>query len=79
MFCCMPGRRRSKELELGLEVELDLAAFVELLTSEMVCVWGECHNIRERRRLQKQHAEAEEYASNPPAWQFWKWGSKASG
>jgi len=65
--------------DADLEVELDLAAFVELLTSEMVCVWGECHNIRERKRLQKQHVEAEEYASNPPAWQFWKWGSKPSG
>ena len=61
------------------EVELDLAAFVELLTSEMVCVWGECHNIRERKRLEKQHREAQEYASNPPFWQFWKWGSKPSG
>ena len=65
--------------DADLAVELDLAAFVELLTSEMVCVWGECHNIRERKRLQKQHVEAEEYASNPPAWQFWKWGSKPSG
>ena len=61
------------------EVELDLAAFVELLTSEMVCVWGECHNIRERKRLEKQHREAQEYANNPPFWQFWKWGSKPSG
>ena len=62
-----------------MATELDLAAFVELLTSEMVCVWGECHNIRERKRLEKQHREAQEYANNPPFWQFWKWGSKPSG
>ena len=30
-------------------------------------------------RLEKQHREAQEYASNPPFWQFWKWGSKPSG
>jgi len=69
-----PAASASVLRDADLEVDLDLAAFVELLTSEMVCVWGECHNIRERKRLQKQHVEAEEYASNPPSWQFWKWG-----
>lgn len=52
---------------------VDLADFVSLLTSEMVCVWGECNNIREKARLDKQRKEAEEYARNPPAWHFWKW------
>ena len=52
---------------------LELAAFVQLLTSEAVCVWGECHNIKERQRLQKQREDADEYARNPPKWQFWKW------
>ena len=77
-----PAVSASVRCDADLEAGLDLEAFVELLTSEMVCVWGECHNIRERKRLQKQHVEAEEYASNPPKWQFWKWdvfGSKTSG
>lgn len=83
----------STAAEVGAEVEsgappaaaegvVDLGAFVEMLTSEMVCVWGECNNIRERKRLQKQREEADEYARNPPAWQVWKWevfaGKRAS-
>eukprot|EP00908_Phaeocystis_cordata_P005577 Transcript_16074.p2 GENE.Transcript_16074~~Transcript_16074.p2 ORF type:complete len:287 (+),score=87.52 Transcript_16074:333-1193(+) len=52
---------------------VELAAFIEMLTSESVCVWGECDNIRERKRLQKQREDADEYARNPPKWQVWKW------
>ena len=55
------------------EARVDLAAFIELLTSDPVCVWGECHNIRDRLQRDKARKEAEEYERNPPAWHFWKW------
>ena len=54
---------------------LDAEAFVSLLVSSSICLWGECHNIAERKRRQRQREEEEEYARNPPWWQFWKRGS----
>ena len=54
--------------------EMDLESFISLLVSDAVCVWGECHNIAERKRKERQKEEADEYARNPPKWQFWKWG-----
>ena len=51
---------------------LDAEAFVALLVSSSICLWGECHNIAERKRRQRQREEEEEYARNPPWWQFWK-------
>lgn len=45
---------------------VDLAQFCEMLTSDLVCVWGECHRIAERKRLAKVREEEEDYRRNPP-------------
>jgi len=53
---------------------VDLAQFCEMLTSELVCIWGECHRIAERKRLAKQREEDDEYRKNPP-WYARAWSS----
>jgi len=58
----------------GLPPTVDRPTFERLLVSDAVCLWGECHLIRERERIAKRRAEAEEYERSPPSWQFWKWG-----
>jgi len=55
----------------------DVEAFMAVMTSSQVCIWGECFLIAERRRAQKKREENEEYERNPPSWQFWKWGRTA--
>lgn len=47
---------------------VNMESFVEMLQSELVCIWGECHNIRERQRVKKQREDEEEYERNPPLW-----------
>jgi len=53
---------------------VDLAQFCEMLTSELVCVWGECYRVAERKRLAKQREEDEEYRRNPP-WYARAWSA----
>ena len=50
---------------------VDLAQFCEMLVSERVCVWGECHRIAERKRQQKLREEAELDRLNPPFYRRW--------
>ena len=50
----------------GGSSRVDLERFVEMMQSNTACVWGECYQVNERRRLLKDAAEAEEYAKNPP-------------
>jgi hypothetical protein len=45
---------------------IELEQFAAMLQSQRVCLWGECYQISERRRLSKLKEEAEEYARNPP-------------
>jgi hypothetical protein len=45
---------------------IDLDRFQRMLTSETVCLWGECDRIRERLRMQQKREEDEEYERNPP-------------
>ena len=45
---------------------VELEAFISMLQSDRVCLWGECFQISERRRLARLKAEADEYAANPP-------------
>lgn len=45
---------------------VDLERFIELMQSNTACVWGECYQVNERKRLLKEAADAEEYARNPP-------------
>ena len=53
---------------------IDLERFVAMMQSDRVCLWGECYQIAERRRLAKLKAEADELVANPPfyrrAWNF---------
>ena len=57
---------------------VDLGQFIEMLQSELVCVWGECHRINERRRLQKLRDDEEETRLNPP-WYRRVWSAVSGG
>jgi len=59
----------------GLPCELDRVLFGKMLVSDAVCLWGECHLISERKRIQKRRQDAANYEASPPAWQVWKWGA----
>lgn len=62
----------------GLPEQLDRELFGRLLVSNAICLWGECHLIAERKRIQRRREEARQAdASPPPAWQFWKWDSSS--
>jgi hypothetical protein len=62
----------------GLPERLDRELFGRLLVSNTICLWGECHLIAERKRIQRRREEAREAAATPPpAWHFWKWGSSS--
>ena len=45
---------------------VDVERFISMMQSSTACVWGECYQIAERRRLLKEAADAEEYARSPP-------------
>eukprot|EP00962_Isochrysis_galbana_P030720 scaffold9973_cov125-Isochrysis_galbana.AAC.7 len=64
----------------GLQERLDRELFGRLLVSNSICLWGECHLIAERKRIQRRREEARlAEATPPPAWHFWKWGSAGKG
>eukprot|EP00967_Tisochrysis_lutea_P091189 scaffold130803_cov25-Tisochrysis_lutea.AAC.1 len=69
------ARAADEEGKSGLPDQLDRAYFGRLLVSDAICLWGECHLIAERKRIQRRKEEALKAESSPPAWQFWKWGS----
>ena len=53
---------------------IDRTDFINMMQSERVCLWGECYQIRERLKLQKQRDEAEEALANPP-WYHRAWNA----
>ena len=57
---------------------VDLGQFCEMMTSDLVCIWGECHRIAERKRLAKKREEDEDYQRNPP-WYKRVWDSVRGG
>ena len=56
----------------------DLRAFIELMTSDRLCLWGECYQAAERRRQQKALDDAAAYEANPP-WYAKAWRAVAGG
>ena len=50
---------------------VELERFIAMMQSERACIWNECRRIAERRALEKEALEAEEYAANPPFYQRW--------
>jgi len=45
---------------------IDFDRFVSMMESPRVCLWGECYQIAERRRLAKLKIDADEALRNPP-------------
>ena len=48
------------------EARIDFERFVAMMESQRVCLWGECYQINERRRLAKLKDDAEEALRDPP-------------
>ena len=65
---CEPG---GENVQVNGKSSVDLSKFCEMLVSERVCVWGECHRIAERKRQQKLREEAELDRLNPPFYRRW--------
>ena len=57
---------------------IELATFIEMLQSNRVCLWGECFQIVERRKLARLKEEADELVRNPP-WYRRVWNVIAGG